>query len=291
MPLVINNEEIPDEVVDGEFHEIKSHYERLLQVSCCERDPEFRGYAKDNVIARVLLGQEAKQRIAEPTAEDVEAAREALFEEHGGEERFYMNMGIHGGDQDMVLDNIRQSLRVEHLLAEIAAPLPDPDDTELEAFYREHLDHFLSTEEICASHITKNLGQASSRDEVYEHLRELRQKLKQGADFESIARQENDDPEQQIDLGFFKQGEFMPEFETIAFSLDVGEISPVFGTHLGLHLCTVTERRPPEPKPFAEVKEAALDLLRSLHREKKIEAFVEKLKADAKIEDTDPEDD
>lgn len=289
MALIINDEEIPDEMVEGEFHEIKSHYERLLQVSCCERDPEFRGYAKENIIARVLLSQEAPKRTEEPSSDDVEAAREALFEEHGGKDKFYMNMGIHGGDEGLVLDNIRQSLRVERLLAETAAPLPDPDDAELEAFYQDHLDHFLTTEEIRASHITKNLSDAGSREEVYEQLRELRKKLKEGADFVALAEQENDDPEQQVDLGFFKQGEFMPEFETIAFSLDIGEISPVFSTHLGLHLCTVTDRKPPEPKPFEAVKEAALDLLCSLHREKKIEAFVERLKAEAKIEDTDPD--
>jgi hypothetical protein len=289
MSLIINGEEIPDEVIEGEFHEIKSHYERLLQVSCCERDPEFRGYAKENVVARVLLSQEAPRRIDEPGPEDVEAARNALFEEHGGEESFYMNMGIQLSDENLVLDNVRQSLRVERLLAEVASPLPDPDDDELEVFYRENVDHFLSAEEIRASHITKNLGEASSREEVYQHLCKLRKRLRDGADFAELAEKENDDPEQQVDLGFFKRGEFMPEFETIAFSLEVGEISPVFSTHLGLHLCTVTDRKAPQPKPFEEVREAALDLLRSRHRETKIDAFVEELKAGATIEDTDPD--
>lgn len=51
MPLIINGEEIDEDIVDAEFRQVKAHYERTLQVACCERDPEFRGYAKDNIIS------------------------------------------------------------------------------------------------------------------------------------------------------------------------------------------------------------------------------------------------
>jgi len=289
MALIINGEEVPDEIVDGEFQQIKSHYEQLLQVSCCERDPEFRGYAKDNVIARALLSQAAAKQMAAPSDEEVDAAKEALFEEHGGEDRFYMNMGFAVKDEDIVRENIRQSIRVDQLLGEVSAPLPDPDDAELKAFYERHLDHFLTTEEVRASHITKNLSGAGSRDEVYQELRKVRKALLDGADFDTLAKEQNDDPKQEVDLGYFKRGEFMEEFETIAFSMEDKEISPIFGTHLGLHICTVIGRKVPEPKPFDEIREAALDLLQSQHREEKIEAFVQDLKKDAKIEDIDPD--
>jgi len=289
MALIINGEEVPDGIVDGEFQQIKSHYEQLLQVSCCERDPEFRGYAKDNVIARALLSQAAAKQMAAPSDEEVDAAKEALFEEHGGEDRFYMNMGFAVKDDDIVRENIRQSIRVDQLLGKVSAPLPDPDDAELKAFYEGHLDHFLTTEEVRASHITKNLSDAGSRDEVYQELRKVRKALLDGADFDTVAKEQNDDPKQEVDLGYFKRGEFMEEFETIAFSMEDKEISPIFGTHLGLHICTVTGRKIPEPKPFDEIREAALDLLQSQHREEKIEAFVQDLKKDAKIEDIDPD--
>ena len=45
MSLRINGEEIDDELIEAEFRQVKGHYERTLQVSCCERDPEFLGYA------------------------------------------------------------------------------------------------------------------------------------------------------------------------------------------------------------------------------------------------------
>ncbi|MBT3615260.1 MAG: hypothetical protein HN524_04670, partial [Verrucomicrobia bacterium] len=61
MPLVINGQTIDDAVIDQEFSAIKAHYESLGSMSCCERDGEFRGYARDNITFRVLLTQEAQR--------------------------------------------------------------------------------------------------------------------------------------------------------------------------------------------------------------------------------------
>ena len=49
MALIINGEQIDEEIIESEFRQIKGHFERTLQVACCERDPEFRGKAKDNI--------------------------------------------------------------------------------------------------------------------------------------------------------------------------------------------------------------------------------------------------
>jgi peptidyl-prolyl cis-trans isomerase NIMA-interacting 1 len=38
------------------------------------------------------------------------------------------------------------------------------------------------------------------------------------------------------DLGYFGKGEMQPEFETAAFKLQVGELSPIVSTQSGLHI-------------------------------------------------------
>jgi len=290
MALTINGETIPDEVVDQEFTQIKSHYEQMLQVSCCERDPEFLGYAKDNIIGRVLLSQHARADFPEPTADEIAAAIKRLFEEHGGEDAFYAAMGMPYKDENVLKENVAQSIRVDKLVAKACEPLPEPGDEELKAHYEEHLDLFKTVEEVRASHVTKNLGGAASRTEVYDQLRSIRERVrKAGEDFTKLAEAENDNKEQETDLGFFKQGEFMEEFEAIAFSMDVGEVSPVFTTHLGLHLCQVSERKPAEPIPFEEAREAVLTHYIDGHREKRVESFVAELKEKATITDEDPD--
>ena len=57
MPLVVNDQKIDDAIIDQEFSAIKAHYESMGSMSCCDRDEEFRGYARDNIVFRALLTQ------------------------------------------------------------------------------------------------------------------------------------------------------------------------------------------------------------------------------------------
>jgi parvulin-like peptidyl-prolyl isomerase len=289
MPLIINGEEIDEDIVEAEFRQIKGHYERTLQVACCERDPEFRGYAKDNIISRTLLNQEAQKRIPVVSEEDITARLQKLIEDAGGETQFYTNIGLVAKDEAAIRPNIANGVRLDKMLADIYQPEPDYNDTELYAWYESHIELFMTEEQIRAAHITKNLQGVQSRDEVFKHLRKVRQELFAGADFMTIAERERSEEQQLIDLGWFKRGEFMEEFEVIAFSMTEREISPVFTTQLGLHLCTVLGRKSPEPKPFEEAKPDVQRRKLDEYRDAKFNDFLEQLKAGADIINTEPE--
>ena len=73
MALIINGERIDDEIIEAEFREIKGFHERTLQIACCERDPEFRALAKENITSRALLGQESRRRHPEVPEADIDA--------------------------------------------------------------------------------------------------------------------------------------------------------------------------------------------------------------------------
>jgi len=45
------------------------------------------------------------------------------------------------------------------------------------------------------------------------------------------------------DLGYFRRGQMVPQFEVAAFNLPVGEISKPVWTQFGWHLIKVTDRR------------------------------------------------
>src|SRR5436190_11810295 len=102
MPIVINGQRVEDDVLNAEFSSIKSYFESLGNVSCCERDPEFRGYARQNIIARVLLSQEAQRALPPTSANEVEAALDKLKEENGGEQRFLAMLGAAPDQLDLV---------------------------------------------------------------------------------------------------------------------------------------------------------------------------------------------
>lgn len=290
MPFILNGEEIDEDIIEAEFRQIKGHYERTLQVACCERDPEFRGYAKDNITSRVLLNQESLKRYPDISDEEISERLAKLISDAGGETQFYLNIGLTPQDEASIRPNVANGVRLDKMLAEIYQPEPEFSEADLRAWYEAHIDLFLTPEEIRVAHITKNLQGAQSREEIFKQLRELRGQLQNGADFMTVAEQERSEEQQQIDLGWFKRGEFMEEFEVIAFSLNEGEISPVFTTQLGLHLCTLLGRKSPEPQPFEEAKDAVRLRMMEEYRDKKFNVFLEELKAAATIEDTEAED-
>lgn len=289
MALIINGEEIDDEVIEGEFRNVKGHYERMLQVACCERDQEFRGYAKDNLISRILLNQESVRRFPTISDEEVTARLTKLIEEAGGEDAFYMSIGMPYKDEAVVRENVQGGVRLDKLLADVYGPDPDLSEDDMLAAYERDQALYMTEEMIRVAHITKNLQGAQSRNEVFKTMRDLRTQLLGGADFMKTAEENRTDDQQQIDLGWFKRGEFMEEFEVIAFSMNDGEISPVFTTQLGFHLCTVLGRKAPEPIAFAAVKEAVRQRMLEAHKDTQFNNLIAKLKTEALVEDTDPD--
>lgn len=79
-------------------------------------------------------------------------------------------------------------------------------------------------------------------DHEHEAL-DLLAKLKDGKTFEELAQKFSKCPsgDQGGDLGFFKKGMMVPEFEVAAFNLKPGETSSPVRTQFGYHLIKRTE--------------------------------------------------
>src|SRR5687768_15285646 len=155
MALIINGERVDDVVLDGEFSGIKAYFESLGNVSCCERNDEFRGYARQNVLARVLLAQEALRSLPPVADAEVDEAIAKLKEEHGGEQRFFQSIGATPEQMDVIRRDVEVNLRVRNMLEQLVAKTPPPTDGELRAYYEQHIDAYKTAEEVRASHILK----------------------------------------------------------------------------------------------------------------------------------------
>ena len=112
--------------------------------------------------------------------------------------------------------------------------------------------------------------------------------LKAGGDFAAIAKKQSKDPggADGGDLGFFKQGDMVPEFAAVAFALKVGETSaaPV-KSQFGWHVIKVEERRQAPAMPF----EQARDQLRQSIIQDGIQAIIKTARAGLKIEVFNPD--
>tara|TARA_B100000579_G_scaffold350853_1_gene304773 strand:+ start:400 stop:1290 length:891 start_codon:yes stop_codon:yes gene_type:complete len=287
MPLVVNNQAIDDAIIDQEFSAIKAHYESMGSMSCCERDEEFRGYARDNIIFRALLTQEAQRSISEPNAKEVDEAFSKLKKDNGGDDQFYASMSLTPDQDEIIRNDLAMNMQVETLRENIFAEIKHPTEEELIKYYSNNKDQFRDEDEVRASHIFKSVREVEKREEIFNELCGIREKIINGLDFFEIAKSYSDKPEEEIDLGYYKRGELMDEFEIITFSMKLGEVSPVFNTAHGFHLAKVTDRKTGLTKPYEDVKSIIKEELILLAQDKKLREYVEELKSSADIKYTE----
>jgi parvulin-like peptidyl-prolyl isomerase len=285
MAIYVNAERVDPALIEGEFAAIKAQAERMGNVSCCERDPEFRQLAADNVTARVLLNQESHRRALAVTDGEIDAALERIEAEHGGREKLLETLGLHPCQIDDVRADIANGLRVEKTLRACLGPLIEPTDEAVRRFYDTHVDDYLTVEEVRASHLFKQVSKVEERQCVYDLLRDLRRRARAGEDFDAIALEHTDKEDKLIDLGWFKQGDFMDEFALIVFSLDEGEVGPIFPSYFGLHLAKCTGRRPRVPRPFDDVRGEIRERIVAEDQQTKSQELVAQLRARAQIEE------
>ncbi|MEG1909513.1 MAG: peptidylprolyl isomerase [Bacteroidales bacterium] len=79
-----------------------------------------------------------------------------------------------------------------------------------------------------------------------QQITELRTRIEKGESFAALAGLYSEDPGSRRtggDVGFGERGMWASEFESMAFSLKVGELSPVIETNFGFHILEVLERK------------------------------------------------
>src|SRR5436190_19344572 len=112
--------------------------------------------ARQNVVARVLLSQEAGRRIEPSPDAEVDAAVDKLKEEYGGEQWFYSRTGATPETMHLVRHDVDLDLRVRRMVEQICDANGLPDEATLRRYYEEHIDAFKTTEEVRGSHILKH---------------------------------------------------------------------------------------------------------------------------------------
>ncbi|MDX1564180.1 MAG: peptidyl-prolyl cis-trans isomerase [Phycisphaeraceae bacterium] len=304
--LIINGQKVDEEAIEQEFSAVKSHFESLGNMQCCERDDEFRGYAKDNLIGQVLLYQEAARTVEPPDEAQIDQAIADLEAEYGSREAMCFQLGLDQEDLGPLREQMGRRLRVEGLVDRLCADLgeggsAEPDEVALRAYYQKNIEQFMTVPRVRASHILKSPEKSEQTEATYGQMVEARHALVDGTDFHETASKISDKAAEAaaaegeeadmlgdgIDLGFFAQGELMEEFERIAFSMKVGEVSPVFSTTYGFHILKVTDRQEAEAEPFEQIQDQIREAYLNDIRQERLSELVDGLRAEADIREVD----
>lgn len=148
------------------------------------------------------------------------------------------------------------------------------EEAEIEAEYAAELEAFEGQEQRRASHILLATGDDRSEEEAVALARELRERLRGGAEFAALAEEYSDDPgsaSQGGDLGLATRGTFVPPFEEALDGLAPGELSEPVVTDFGVHVIRLEEVATTEPPSFARRRDALAERLRTRRAQARFE--------------------
>ncbi|WP_373510989.1 SurA N-terminal domain-containing protein [Thiocapsa sp.] len=156
-----------------------------------------------------------------------------------------------------------EMVKLDYLVLDVAdlAKGAEIGDDELRRVYDEDQSRFGRSEQRSVRHLLLTVPQDAddaAAQAVEARVRAIRERILAGEAFAEVARAESQDPGTASEggsLGTIEQGLMDPVFDTVAFTLPVGELSEPVRTRFGYHLIEVTEIIPPATKSFDEVKE------------------------------------
>ncbi len=248
------------------------------------RSPEqlepFRRALLEELIARTLLLQTARNLSLQASAEEVDRRILRITADYPAEG---FEEALAQGQLTMAeLKAKTQALIViEKLFDEHVYPRVAVTEEELREWFEANREQFDAPEQVRAAQIVVR---------TLDEARRLQTLLRQGRKFPDLARRYSLSPDAKVggDLGFFPRGVMPPAFEEVAFKLAVNQVSDVVTTEYGFHLFKVLERKPARKRELIEVRAQVEEKLVAQKRSEAQRAFLEKLRAEAKIEINEP---
>lgn len=284
MTLMVNGEKIEDSVIRQEVERLRPDYERVFtDKDPKEREAQLLDWSRENVIERVLINQEAKNKGDKIPEAQVESVLAKLKEQYEDPEQFYKEFDAK--DDEKIRERIELQMRVERRLQDLCKDLPEPSRAAIREYYEKNKEQFKSSEQVRVAHIVKYVNWQTDEETAYDAIREAHNELKNGAAFEVVVDKYTDCADSGGDLGYVARGHMVEEFEDVVFHLGEGEISDVFRTRFGFHIAKVYGREPAAVRSLEEVKGQIVDALKEQMRGKAIDEFVDRLKSKAKIEE------
>ncbi len=282
---VVNGQEISGEAVGFELDRLVRFYmgHGMTMAEIRQNLPKLEAKALEQAIGAKLLLDRAAQLELPVSSKDVDEEVRKVVEQVGGEENYRKALAAQNITEDQFRKELEKGARVNMLVNQACAHVPDPTEAEVSAFFEAHREEYVEEPKVLCQHILVKGSDAAALDKI----RSIRERIVGGkADFAEEAKKHSDCPsgQQGGSLGWFGRGMMVPEFDKAAFGMKKGEVSDIVTTQFGYHIIYKADEKGGGRQTIVDVHDQIKDLLRHEARGKAMDAYVKELRDAAKIE-------
>ncbi|MGA1115449.1 MAG: peptidylprolyl isomerase [Opitutales bacterium] len=285
MSIKINDQVIPDWAIERQAEALFENVARgmpgkpreIIMMSALD-------LAKDRLIDQALMAQESRRRKYKVDSIDLQKRIKQWLKQNGGKKAFEKINNPMIRNHDDLKRELSDQMRFNQLLEE-ESQCETISEAEALQYYEDRPELFRTEELLAASHFLKMGKTEEELEQALEAVKAIRVRLDKGEDFTELVRAESDDKGNDGNLGTFGKGRMVPEFEQAAYAMKPGELSQPVKTQFGWHLIQLHDRIAPNVTPFEDIKEKVIEYLTERKKDKVFEAFLDRLKAEATIEE------
>ena len=282
---IVNGQEISGEAVQFELDRLVRFYmgHGMSMDEVKQNLPKLEEKALEQAVGAKLLLDRASELDVPVTGADIDAEVAKVVTQVGGEENFKKALEAQGITEIAFRKELEKGAKVNKLVEQACAGVPDPTEDEVAAFYEAHKAEFVVPHQVLCQHILVK----GSDDAALDKIKAIRERIVSGgADFAEEAKKNSDCPSGQEggSLGWFGRGMMVPEFDKVAFEMKKGEVSGVVSTQFGYHIIYKADEKGGGQQTLVDVHDQIKDLLRHEARGRAMDSFVAELKANAKVE-------
>ena len=248
-----------------------------ISAGCARKEsPDDRVLVK--VSNRVITLKEFKSRIAKMPSyyrDVVEKNKKRYLDETIMETLLYEEAVRTGADRDkevreVIADAKKKIVMAKYVKSEVEDNVK-VTDAETKQYYEYNKDKFKTPELRRASHILV----ATEKD-----AQDILDALSKGASFEELAKTRSMDATASRggDIGYFKQGQLVPDFENVCLKLNIGQTSGIVHTRFGYHIIKLTDKKESVAESYDKAKRAIEEDLKKRKRVELFDKLVTKLK-------------
>ncbi len=250
----------------------------IISVLGCAKKQDANNRIIARVSSQVITEKDLKAKIAKlpPYYQNIISRDPKRYIEDIIVEMLFYEDGIRKGiDRDKEVNEVVKEAKKKIVIAkliknEVEDKVSVTED-EIRQSYEERKNEFKTPEMWRASHIL-----VGDRKEAMEVLDELAR----GGNFEELAKKHSIDAtaDRGGDVGFFRQGQLVPDFEKAALKLEKGQTSGIVETQFGYHIIKLTDKKESGIQTYEEARRAVEADLKKKKRSELFNALVLSLK-------------